>query len=125
MRLRDAAEKAGIPYRTAARWVSQGVVIADGGGASGRPYKIGPKHVRELSILAELRSALSLQQLREAARFLRKLGHNPFSKGRFAVVGGPAGKRELVKITDEGQAIKLLRQPGQTLLIPLQDPMGE
>ena len=103
----------GLTYRTAARWVEAGLVQAEGGGAQGRDLRIGAKQLRELRTLAALRQVMSLQALRRAARTLRRMGHNPFSTGTFAVLEGG----ELVRIVDEDTAVALIRQPGQRVAL--------
>ncbi len=123
MRLKEAAEKAGVPYPTAARWLQQGVVKADGGGTRSTPWECGKKQIRELKILDRLRDAISFQKLRKAAEYLESIGHNPYSSGTFAVVNDDG----LVKLTDRGEAVQLLgTDQGQTLCIPIgEDPVGE
>ncbi len=119
--LKDAAAVIGIPYRTAAYWVETGVIRPKGYvGKSGAEIPFTVKDVRELAILAQLREVLPLQALRKALKYLRGLGHNPLSTGRFAVLSGPRGKRRLVKICDDGTALELLTRPGQ-LILPLED----
>ena len=103
----------GLTYRTAARWVEAGLVVADGGGAQGRDLQIGEKQLRELRTLAALRQHLSLQALRRAAGTLHKLGYNPFSTGAFAVLEGG----ELIRVVDEDTAVALIRQPGQLVAL--------
>ena len=121
MDLKRAAELAGVPYTTAARWARQGMVLADGGGAKGRPYEIGEKNITELANLGRLRRGMSFQALRRAAETLRRMGLNPYSSGLFGVIEGG----ELVHLAPTGEAVKLLQQPGQRLLIPLLAPEPE
>lgn len=116
MDLKTALEKNPVPgltYRTAARWVSQGLVVAEGGGLQGHELDIGPKQLHELRTLAALRQVLSLQALKKAASVLRAMGYNPFSTGHFAVVEGG----ELVRLVNEEEAVALIRQPGQVCAV--------
>ncbi len=99
----------GLTYRTAARWIAQGLVVAEGGGLQGNELSIGEKQLHELRTLTALRQVLSLQALKKAAATLRAMGFNPFSTGQFAVVEGG----ELVRVVSENEAIALIRQPGQ------------
>ena len=99
----------GLTYPTAARWVQQGLVVAEGGGSQGVGFDIGPKQLHELQTLVALRQVLSLQALKKAAVTLRAMGFNPFSTGHFAVVEGG----ELVRLVSEEEAVALIRQPGQ------------
>jgi len=103
----------GMPsYRTAARWITQGLVQADGGGR-GTPYMVALKQLHELRTLWALRQAgLSLQKLKRAAGNLEQFGYNPYSSGQFAVLDDG----ELVQITDAGEVVAWLKQPGQTLM---------
>ena len=125
--LKQAAATAGIPYPTAAGWVAQGLLQPEGyKGLQGAVIPWNAKLTRELCILTRLREVLSMQALRDALAYLRKLGHNPLSSGRFAVVGGPPSKRRLIKLCDETRAIELLgKSRGQLLLIPLVVEGGE
>lgn len=112
MDLKTALEECPIPgltYRTAARWIAQGLVVAEGGGLQGNELSIGEKQLHELRTLTALRQVLSLQALKKAAATLRAMGFNPFSSGQFAVVEGG----ELVRLVDEDEAVALIRQPGQ------------
>ena len=117
--MKDAAKIAGVPYRTVARWVEQGIIKVDGYvGRHWVPVPWTEKHTRELCTIARLRAAgLSLQRLREAAEYLHKLGHNPFSSGQFLVVGGSHSDRRLLKVCDGGEIMELTRKyKGQLLL---------
>ena len=122
MTLRQAAEAAGTPYPTAARYIQQGLIRPDSYvGRQGAPVVVSDKDFRELSVLAKLRNTLSLQELREALDFLRSLGHNPLSEGRFLVIGGEPGSRRLIKVcADKHEAVEVIgKQAGQLTLIPL------
>jgi hypothetical protein len=103
----------GLTYRTAARWIEQGLVVADGGGVQRNEFEIGPKQLHELRTLTALRQVLSLQALKKAAQTLRAMGYNPFSTGHFAVVEGG----ELVRLVSEEEAVALIRQPGQVCAV--------
>lgn len=124
MTLNEAAKIASVSQSTATRWIQAGIIRPRGHvGKQGHAVPIGRKELRELCVLAQLRDSLSFQQLRKAAEFLRGLGHNPFSTGTFAVLQGRPGRRRLVKITDQGEAIELLgKQRGQLLLVSLVEP---
>lgn len=123
MDMQTAARRAGVPYPTVARWVQQGLITPpDYEGRPGGRVFFGEKELRELTLLVKLRGLLSLQALRKATAYLRKLGYNPLSTGYFAVLAGPPNKRRLIKIDDHGGAIELLgKHRGQMLLIPLWD----
>lgn len=120
MKLREAAKKAQVPYPTAARWLQQGLVKADGGGRPGSPYEIGGKQIRELKVLDCLRQAMPFQKLKKAAERLETLG-NPYDMGRFAVLEHGS----LRCIADASEATDLIQEDkGQILLVPIgRDPM--
>lgn len=130
MGLKDAAMRAGVAYRTAARWCETGVIRPRGyhpkGWPGRKPIPWTEKETRELENIAALREAgMSLQALKRAGRFLRKaLQANPYSEGRFMVLEGPRGKKELVRILD-GEAVALLEHPGQIVLVPLFEGSGD
>ena len=115
--LSQAATKLGVLQQTLTQWLYKGLVDVPGWRRQhGAEVPLMPKHMRELGIVRDLRRAgVSLQAIRRAARFLRKLGANPFSKGQFFVVA----KGEVVRVTDEDGAIALLHEPGQLVLIPV------
>jgi len=121
---REVAEIHGIPYRTLMRWAEDGLLNPVGARRGHRyPATWHETDVREASVLAGLRRAgFSLQRLREAVDYLRSIGHNPMSSGAFLVVrtseGHPA---DVIKFCDTGEAIALLRRPGQ-LVFPLWAP---
>jgi len=116
-----AAELTGVSYPTAARWIEQGLIQPKNYvGKQHAPVWLGRKELRELCILAQLRKVLSMQQLRKAMDYLRRLGHNPLSRGQFyAVVAGPDKKHELIKICDNKTAIQLIGKGKGQLMIPL------
>lgn len=124
MNLKEAARIAGVPQPTASRWIRAGLIRPEGYVCRQRvPVQMGQKELAELCNLARIRNLLSLQEMKKAARFLREeLGHNPFSTGRFMVLDGPPGKRELVKVCSTGEAIALMKDRGQMLLFPVIEP---
>ena len=62
MLLSEAAEIARVPYRTAARWIEEGLVQADGyTGIRRVPIPITDKVVGELRVLGKLREVLPMQ----------------------------------------------------------------
>jgi len=99
----------GLPYPTAARWVQQGLVVAEGGGPQRHEWHIGPKQLRELRMLTALRQVLSFAALKRAVLTLRAMGFSPLSAIHFAVVEGG----ELVRVVGEEEAIGLLKQPSE------------
>ena len=123
----QAAEVVACPYRTLMYWVEEGLLNPEGA-CRGRRYPTTwhPKDMREASMLAALRRAgFSLQKLKEAVAYLRSLGQNPMSTGKFIVIrleGGPPS--ELIKLCETGEAIELLQRPGQ-LVMPLWTPDPE
>ncbi|GAG33637.1 unnamed protein product [marine sediment metagenome] len=127
MLLAEAAKAANLPYRTAARWIETGLIRVPGYKAISRvPIPVTQKTLTELTVLAKLRSVLSIQALRKAAKRLRRMGENPYSSGKFAALQGPPGKRQLVKFCETGEAIELLgKGSGQWLLLPMFDDNKE
>ena len=127
--LSKAAQLAGVPQPTATRWIQAGVIRPEGYvGRQGAKVRLGEKEVEELRTLAALRRAgLTFQALRKAAEELRRLGFNPFSGGLagFAVVAGPRGRQDLVKIIDPSEATNVSGVPGQTVLVPLFGEIGD
>jgi len=113
----EAAAMLGVKQQVLTQWLQAGIVeVAGWRRRHGAAVPLEAKHLRELATVRDLRHAgVSLQAVRRAARFLRTLGLNPFSKGQFLVVA----KGEVVRIADTGEAISLLREPGQRLLVPL------
>lgn len=116
----EVAGQVRVPYRTLMNWVENGLLTPEGAGRGHRhPTTWHPKDLREASVLAALRRAgFSMQRLRQALDYLKSLGHNPMSTGRFIVVrGGRGHPRELIKICEDGQeALALIREQGQMLL---------
>ena len=123
----QAAELSETPYRTIMRWAVQGLLNPEGAGRGRRyPTIWRDKDIREASVLVGLRRAgFSLPRLREAISYLRSLGQNPMSTGRFlAVRNGDGHPSELIKFCNTGEAVALLQQPGQ-LVLPLWTPGQE
>lgn len=113
-------------YRTVARWASDGLIEVAGGG-HGDPWRWSEKNYREAFVLARLRQeGFSQQQLRQNMDSLRAIGHNPFSKGKFLVLGRPPAKRgrkrgSFVKIMDGGEALEMCASGGVQMLLPFPD----
>lgn len=118
--LSEAAVKLGLLQPSLTQWLQAGLVDVPGWRRQhGARVPITPKVFRELGIVRDLRRAgVSFQAVRKAARMLRRLGSNPFSTGQFLVVS----RGEIVRIADTGEAISLLREPGQRLLVPVLPP---
>lgn len=109
----------GVPRRTLAHWVSLGLLNPEGARRGRRnPALWHAKDIREATVLAACRLAgYSLQKLRGAAEYLKSIGHNPFSTGDFVVVStGDGEPGELIKICTDGEALALIRQPGQVIM---------
>ncbi len=115
----EVAELTGTPYGSLMYWVKEHLLNPEGARAGRRRATIWhDKDLREAAILNGLRRAgLSLQQLRRAIEYLRSVGHNPLSTGQFLVVSNQDGEpQDVIKLCDEGEAIDLLKQPGQLVL---------
>ncbi|MFQ5840067.1 MAG: MerR family transcriptional regulator [Candidatus Methylomirabilales bacterium] len=108
----EVAQLVGVPYRTLMYWVATGLVVPAGLSQSGgrRRVRFRSKEVREIQLLVELRRHLSGPQLRRALNYLRRMGHNPLSTGRFMVVQLYSGRKEFIKVVGDREAIRLLRQ---------------
>lgn len=122
----EVAGKIGTPYRTLMHWVGQGLLNPEGA-RRGRRYAStwNAKDLREATILAALRRAgFSLQRLRKAFEYLRSVGHNPMSTGEFVVVHTGKGEpAELIKFCTSGEALALIRDPGQVVMpLPPMEP---
>lgn len=119
---REVARLIGIPYRTLMHWVTTGLVTPEASVQSRgrRRVRFRPDDIREVRLIAKLRRHLSGPQLREALNYLRRLGHNPLSAGRFMVVELYSGRKEFIKVVGSREAIRLLRQEpaDQRALIP-------
>jgi len=100
-------------------WVEQGLLNPEGARRGRRyPSTWSAKDLREATVLTACRRAgFSLQRLRRAIEYLRSLGHNPLSTGEFIVVGTGKGEpAELIKVCDSGEALALIRDPGQVVM---------
>lgn len=122
MMLKQAAETLGVPSSTITGWLKHELVVPPGYTCTQRvPLELGPKELRELAIIRDLRAAgVSCQAIRRAARLLRELGCNPFSEGQFLAV--ERGK-EIIRVVGTGEATALLGQPGQLVLALPKDPL--
>jgi DNA-binding transcriptional MerR regulator len=119
---RTVAAQLGIPYRTLMYWVETGLVRPHTyTGRRRTPVQFSDKDVKEVARLAQLRRYLRGQSLRDVLNTLRAMGHNPLSQGDFLVVENRKGKRNVIKIMQNNEAIQLLHaQPDRQLrLIPL------
>jgi DNA-binding transcriptional MerR regulator len=119
---KTVAAQLGIPYRTLMYWVESGLVRPHTYPARRRtPVRFSNKDVKEVGRLAQLRKYLRGQSLRDALNRLRAMGHNPLSQGDFLVLESRKGKRALVKIMQNNEAIELLNSQPETQLrlIPL------
>ncbi len=122
MTLIEAAACIGVPQSTLTRWIQQGMVCPPGYvGRQRVEVDVTPKVLRELSVIAQLRRAgVSFQALRKVAKRLRAMKQNPFSSGRFVVLKGG----ELVKLCEAGEAVELIKHPGQIVVL-LEEPKVE
>lgn len=119
---RTVAAQLGIPYRTLMYWVETGLVHPHTyTGRRRTPVQFSDKDVKEIARLAQLRRYLRGQSLRDVLNRLRAMGHNPLSQGDFLVVENRKGRRNVIKIMQNNEAIQLLHtQPDRQLrLIPL------
>jgi len=116
----EIADMTSLQYRTLQHWVERGLLNPEG--ARRGKWQAATWHdkdLREATVLSACRRAgFSMQKMRQAAEYLRGIGHNPFSTGQFVVVkNGPGEPQELIKYCDSGEAIALLRQPGQVVMM--------
>ncbi|GIX49681.1 MAG: hypothetical protein KatS3mg131_3892 [Candidatus Tectimicrobiota bacterium] len=119
---RTVAAQLGIPYRTLMYWVETGLVRPHTySGRRRTPVLFSAKDVKEIGRLAQLRKYLRGQALRDVLNTLRAMGHNPLSQGDFLVLESRQGRRNVIKIMQNNEAIQLLHaQPDRQLrLIPL------
>lgn len=124
MNLTEAAQKTGIPQQTLTRWIQYGLVRPEGWKNKPLcPVPITRKELREFRIIRRLRQqGVPMSKLIKAADYLRSLGYNPFSRGNFVVMD--KGK-ELVRIMNGKEAMALIRQRGQLILIAMEEQNGE
>jgi len=122
----EVAGRVSVAYRSLMRWVQRGILNPEGARRGHRNETTWhDKDLREASVLAGcLRAGFSMQKMGKALNYLRSIGHNPLSTGEFLVIrlGNGADLSELVKVCDTGEALALVRQPGQ-LVMRLQ-PIG-
>lgn len=122
----QVAELIGCTYRTLMRWAEQGLVDTPGYiGRQGVPVLWSAKNVREVAVVHQLRQrGLSLQRIRDVMSYLRSLGHNPFSRGRFVVItDGDGAPSDVVKVMDNGgEAFTLAKSERGQLLFPFDPP---
>lgn len=120
---RTVAAQLGIPYRTLMYWVETGLIRPHTySGRRRTPVLFSDKDVKEIGRLAQLRRYLRGQLLRDVLNRLRAMGHNPLSQGDFLVLENREGRRNVIKIMQNNEAIQLLNaQPDtqQLRLIPL------
>ena len=119
---RTVASQLGIPYRTLMYWVETGLIRPyEYSGRRRTPVRFSVDDVREVGRLAELRKHLRGQSLRDVLNRLRAMGSNPLSQGDFLVLENRKGRRNVVRIMQNNEAVQLMNtQPdGQMQLIPL------
>ena len=119
----QVAHRAGIPYSTLAQWAAEGLVDVKPPKSKRDGYKWTAKHLREILVMARMREiGVPMQLMRESMGYLRTLGHNPYSTGRFLVLRKGSGRGRnridrLVKVCDGGEAIEIIgRHRGQYVL---------
>ena len=127
----DAAAALGLPYRTLMGWVESGLLepeLAPGPYRDGhkRPARVwAEKNLREAAVLIRLRRALvPLRQIRAAMEHLRACGQNPFSTGKFLVMGNPRRPGSVIKVCDSGELRDLIAL-GQFVLPLDEEPQTE
>ena len=116
------ASQLGIPYRTLMYWVETGLIQPfEYSGRRRTPVRFSVDDVREVGRLAQLRKHLRGQSLRDVLNRLRAMGSNPLSQGDFLVLENRKGRRNVIKIMQNNEAIQLMnaQQNGQMRLIPL------
>ena len=119
---RTVATQLGIPYRTLMYWVETGLIRPEFySGRRRTPVLFSAKDVKEIGRLVQLRKHLRGQELRDVLNTLRAMGHNPLSQGDFLVLESRRGRRNVVKIMQNNEAIQLLHAQSdrQLRLIPL------
>ena len=125
MSLKAAAIEAGIGYRTAARWVHDGLIQPIGyRGKRGVEIPCGEKEKREFKNIKNLRAAgIPLKVLRKVAPRLRKTESNPFLGGTLVVVGNLAAEPLIIKAKSTHEVLKILNENrGQiAIVVPLEE----
>ena len=120
----ELSRRTGVPYATLNKWVRKDVIRPEGyreWAFDGYAMWFTEKTVREVLLLRKLRKiGFSFQKIREAAKILRRYGHNPFSSGTFIAFTQKGRPVSLVKIKD-GQVIELVGKYKGELLLPLWD----
>jgi DNA-binding transcriptional MerR regulator len=119
---RTVATQLGIPYRTLMYWVETKLIRPEFySGRRRTPVLFSAKDVKEIGRLVQLRKHLRGQELRDVLNTLRAMGHNPLSQGDFLVLESRRGRRNVVKIMQNNEAIQLLHAQSdrQLRLIPL------
>ena len=118
----ELSRRTGVPYATLNKWVRKDVIRPEGyreWAFDGYAMWFTEKTVREVLLLRKLRKiGFSFQKIREAAKILRRYGHNPFSSGTFIAFTQKGRPVSLVKIKD-GQVIELVGKYKGELLLPL------
>jgi hypothetical protein len=121
---RTVAAHFGINHRILMNWVKTGLVHPhdhyDHTG-SRKAVLFSAEDVKEIARLIQVRKYLRGQSLRDVLNTLRVMGHNPLSQGDFLVLENQKGRRNVIKIMQNNEAIQLLHaQPDRQLrLIPL------
>jgi len=116
-RLGDVARLAGVQHRTLANWIYAGIVGASVAPPRGRRYQtlLGLDDVLQAMAVAELRRAgVSFQKVRRIVAFLREQGLELSDLELVEVIGD-----ELVAYQTRTEAMAVLEQPGQHLLLPM------
>jgi len=120
----ELSRRTGVPYATLNKWIRKDVIRPEGyreWAFDGYAMWFTEKTVREVLLLRKLRKiGFSFQKIREAAKILRRYGHNPFSSGTFIAVTKKGRPVSLVKIKD-GKVIELIGKYKGELLLPLWD----
>ena len=119
--LTGAAKALDIPAMTVSTWVKAGLVkpVGEYRGRRGARVNLGPKQLRELENIRRLRTTgLTMKDLRLAMKYLRGIGHNPFSSGQFFVLTEGTARRRLVKLCDGDTAIELIGKRKGQMMIP-------
>ena len=118
----ELSRRTGVPYATLNQWIRKDVIRPEGyreWAFDGYAMWFTEKTVREVLLLRKLRKiGFSFQKIREAAKILRKYGHNPFSSGTFIAFTQKGRPVSLVKIKD-GKVIELVGKYKGELLLPL------